>query len=40
LSVTGPWTNISSVLIGTNGLGQFQDTNPPATRGFYRARQL
>ena len=38
-SIAGPWTNIGSLTIGTNGVGQFQDTNPPAGAGFYRARQ-
>jgi hypothetical protein len=33
--LTGPWTNLSTLLIGTNGSAQFQDTNPA---GFYRAR--
>ena len=35
LELTGPWTNLSALLIGTNGSAQFQDTNPA---GFYRAR--
>lgn len=36
-SLSGPWTNIGSALIGTNGAGVFQDTNPPVGSGFYRA---
>ncbi len=35
---TGPWTNLSALLIGANGSAQFQDTNPPTPAGFYRAR--
>ena len=34
--LTGPWANLSALLIGPNGSAQFQDTN---TAGFYRARQ-
>jgi hypothetical protein len=37
--LTGPWTNLSALLIGTNGSAQFQDTNSPYPAGFYRARQ-
>jgi hypothetical protein len=36
--LTGPWTNLSALLIGTNGSAQFQDTNSPSPAGFYRAR--
>ena len=36
-SLSGPWTNIGSTLIGTNGFGLFLDTNSPAGSGFYRA---
>lgn len=36
-ALTGPWTNIGSVLIAPNGTGQFHDTNPPASGSFYRA---
>jgi len=36
--LTGPWTNLSALLIGTNGSAQFQDTNSPNPAGFYRAR--
>ena len=39
LELTGPWTNQSALLIGTNGSALFQDTNPPYPAGFYRARQ-
>jgi hypothetical protein len=35
LDLPGPWTNLSTLLIGTNGAAQFQDTDPA---GFYRAR--
>jgi hypothetical protein len=35
---TGPWTNLSPLLIGTNGSAQFQDTNSPYPVGYYRAR--
>ena len=38
LEPTGPWTNLSALLIGTNGSAQFQDTNLPSPAGFYRAR--
>ena len=38
-SLTGPWTSIGTALLGTNGLGVFQDTNPPAASGFYRVVQ-
>ena len=37
--LTGPWTNPSALLIGTNGSALFQDTNSPSPAGFYRARQ-
>ena len=39
LELTGPWTNLSALLIGTNGSAQFKDTNSPYAAGFYRARQ-
>ncbi len=39
LQPTGPWTNLSALLIGANGSAQFQDPNPPSPAGFYRARQ-
>ena len=38
LEPTGPWTNISALLIGTNGSAQFKDTNSLSPAGFYRAR--
>jgi hypothetical protein len=38
LEPAGPWTNLSALLIGTNGSAQFQDTNSPNPAGFYRAR--
>jgi hypothetical protein len=38
LELAGPWMNLSTLLIGTNGSAQFQENNPnPA--GFYRAVQ-
>ena len=39
LELTGPWTNLSALLIGTNGSTQFQDTNSAYPAGFYRALQ-
>lgn len=39
VDLRGPWTNISQVLIETNGVGLFKDTNPPTGTGYYRARQ-
>ena len=39
LDLTGPWTNLSTLLIGTNGSSQFQDTNSLYPAGFYHARQ-
>jgi hypothetical protein len=39
LQPTGPWTNLSRLLIGENGSAQLQDTNPSSLAGFYRARQ-
>ena len=38
LDLTGNWTNLITLLIGTNGSAQFQDTNSPYPSGFYRAR--
>src|SRR5262245_6424270 len=35
LELTGPWTQLSTLLIGTNGSAQFQDNSPA---GFYRTR--
>lgn len=37
--LAGPWTNLSALVMGTNGSAQFQDTNPPSPAGFYRTRQ-
>jgi hypothetical protein len=39
LGLNGPWTNLSALVIGTNGSAQFQDTNSPSPAGFYRAGQ-
>jgi hypothetical protein len=39
LTATGPWTNLGSSLIETNGLGIFSDSNPPARGAFYRVTQ-
>jgi hypothetical protein len=39
VDLTGPWTNLSALLIGTNGTAQLQDTNSFSPAGFYRARQ-
>lgn len=39
LELTGPWTNLSTLLIGTNGSAQFQDANSPDSAGLYRAVQ-
>lgn len=39
ISISGPWTNIGSVLLDGTGAGFFQDTNPPAGAAYYRARQ-
>jgi hypothetical protein len=38
LELTGPWTNLSALLIGTSGFAQFQDTNSLSPAGFYRVR--
>jgi hypothetical protein len=38
LEPTGPWTNLSALLIGLNGSAQFRDTNSPSPAAFYRAR--
>jgi uncharacterized delta-60 repeat protein len=34
--MSGPWTNVGSITLDTNGVGLFQDTHPPAAAGFYR----
>jgi hypothetical protein len=39
LELTGPWTTLGALRIGTNGSAQFQDTNLTSPTGFYRARQ-
>ncbi len=39
LDVGGPWTNLSALLVGTNGTAQFQDADSLSPAGFYRARQ-
>jgi len=39
LEPTGPWTNLSALLIDANGAAQFQDTNSPYPTGFYNVRQ-
>jgi len=36
LKPAGPWTHLGESVIGTNGLGNFRDVNPPANGGFYR----
>ena len=33
---TGPWRNIATITIGDSGIGNNQDTNPPAAKAFYR----
>lgn len=35
-SVSGPWTTLTSVLAGPDGLGLYYDTNSPPTTAFYR----
>jgi len=37
LDLTGPWTNVSALLIGTNGYAESQDADAPRPAGFYRA---
>ncbi len=37
LSLTGPWINVGSVLIGSGGSGVFEDNSPPTGAGYYRA---
>jgi hypothetical protein len=39
ISAAGPWTNIGFVILDSNGAGSFQDTNPPTSSAFYRARR-
>lgn len=38
LESTGPWTHLSTLLIGTNGSAQLKDTNSPYPAVFYRAQ--
>ena len=38
-ALPGPWTNLGSVTIPTNGSAPFQDPTPPKSAAFYRARQ-
>jgi hypothetical protein len=35
-TVTGPWSNLISVLVGPSGIGIFDDTNSPPPTAFYR----
>jgi hypothetical protein len=35
-AVGGPWLTLAAVVVGTNGLGTFADTNAPPTGAFYR----
>jgi hypothetical protein len=35
-TVSGPWTTLSSVLVGPDGLGVYYDTNSPPPTAFYR----
>jgi hypothetical protein len=35
-AVTGPWSNLTSVLAGPSGIGVFDDTNSPPPTAFYR----
>jgi hypothetical protein len=35
-TVTGPWVTIATVTVGPDGIGSFQDTNPPEDAAFYR----
>jgi hypothetical protein len=37
--INGPWTNLGSSLVGTNGLGLFRDFSLPTKGAFYRATQ-
>ena len=34
--VTGPWSTIATITAPEEGLIEFQDTNAPANRAFYR----
>jgi len=35
-SVSGPWSNLVSVVVGPNGIGVYDDTNSPPPTAFYR----
>jgi Concanavalin A-like lectin/glucanases superfamily/Bacterial Ig domain/Immunoglobulin domain len=35
-AVTGPWSNLASVIVGATGIGIFDDTNSPPPTAFYR----
>jgi hypothetical protein len=35
-SVTGPWSNLTSVVVGPTGIGTYDDTNSPPPTAFYR----
>jgi hypothetical protein len=35
-SLTGPWSNITSVIVGSAGIAIFDDTNSPPSTAFYR----
>ena len=39
LAITGPWTNLGTVSLGTSGATLFQDTNRPVAGAFYRGAQ-
>jgi hypothetical protein len=35
-TLAGPWTGLATVTAGSDGTGQFADTNPPPAAAFYR----
>jgi hypothetical protein len=35
-TLTGPWTTMTTVTVGSSGIGSYADPNPPATKAFYR----
>jgi len=35
-SMSGPWITIGPVTVGLDGIGTFEDNNPPAGNAFYR----
>ncbi len=37
--VNGPWTDITSITVAANGLGEFTDTDAPPGQAYYRAVQ-